>query len=181
MAANDYLLKDAEISADQVYRFMLLRVWDESLPRCVFVCLNPSTADSCEDDPTVRRCVQYAKDWGCGSLVIVNYSPFRATEPKDMWAHDLPIDVWVQNMAVTHRELDEAAIAILAWGEGPSDKDLAEYLERHPKLCCLTVNKSGQPGHPLYLRKSLLPKSHAQLIEQRDGRLCEREAIDGGD
>jgi hypothetical protein len=29
-----------------------------------FIGLNPSTADEAKDDPTVRRCLRFAFDWG---------------------------------------------------------------------------------------------------------------------
>jgi hypothetical protein len=56
-----------------------------------FVALNPSTADEKQDDPTVRRCVNYAKAWGFGAMCMTNLFALRATDPKVMLAHDLPI------------------------------------------------------------------------------------------
>lgn len=43
------------------YRYSLTRVWDESLPSVTFVLLNPSTADDVELDPTLRRCIGFAR------------------------------------------------------------------------------------------------------------------------
>jgi len=34
---------------------------------CVFIMLNPSTADGDTDDPTIRRCVAFAKAWNLRS------------------------------------------------------------------------------------------------------------------
>lgn len=45
----------ATISECGKYRYRLWRVWDESLPTCCFVMLNPSKADATEDDPTIRQ------------------------------------------------------------------------------------------------------------------------------
>lgn len=53
--------KGAELSLDRIYRYALYRTWDESLPKVMFVGLNPSTADEFSDDPTIRRCLNFQK------------------------------------------------------------------------------------------------------------------------
>ena len=67
----------AEISNDGQYRYLLGRRWDATLPECTFVMLNPSTADAKQDDPTIRRCINFAKSYGCGSLLVGNLYAFR--------------------------------------------------------------------------------------------------------
>ena len=73
------------------YRYWLRRDWDRALPQCAFIGLNPSTADAQTDDPTLRRCMGFARQWGYGSLLLVNLFGFRATDPaalstaSDQW------------------------------------------------------------------------------------------------
>jgi hypothetical protein len=43
------------------YRYTLTRVWDETKDKVMFIGLNPSTADEIEDDPTIRRCINFTK------------------------------------------------------------------------------------------------------------------------
>jgi hypothetical protein len=57
----------------------------------MFVGLNPSTADEGGDDPTIRRCVGFARDWGYSGLCMTNLFAFRATQPKDMLAQADPV------------------------------------------------------------------------------------------
>jgi uncharacterized protein DUF1643 len=64
------------------YRYSLTRVWDEALPTITFVLLNPSTADDQQLDPTLRRCVSFAKREGYGGMITLNLYAFRATDPK---------------------------------------------------------------------------------------------------
>ena len=57
------LFSDAFFSKDRLYRYALWRIWDNELPKVLFIGLNPSTADEVKDDPTIRRCIRYALDW----------------------------------------------------------------------------------------------------------------------
>src|ERR1700680_4473196 len=66
----------------RTYRYVLVRCWAESLPRIVFIGLNPSTADEHVDDNTIRRLKSFAKQWGFGSMVMLNLFAYRATNPK---------------------------------------------------------------------------------------------------
>lgn len=59
------------------YRYLLWRTWDMTRPRLLWVLLNPSTADDQTDDPTLRRCIRFSRDWQYGGLEIVNLFAFR--------------------------------------------------------------------------------------------------------
>src|SRR5580693_6443581 len=64
------------------YRYTLNRIWDPTLRTVLFVGLNPSTATARIDDPTIRRCVRFARDWGFGSLAMANLFAYRSTCPS---------------------------------------------------------------------------------------------------
>ena len=81
----------ARLSDDRRYRYLLVRRWDNTLPDATFVMLNPSTADERDDDPTIRKCIGFAKRWGCGGIKVVNLYAFRATNPRDCFAAADPI------------------------------------------------------------------------------------------
>ena len=42
---------------------------------------NEATADESRDDPTIRRCIGFARRWGFARLVVLNLFAFRATRP----------------------------------------------------------------------------------------------------
>ncbi|WP_299078010.1 DUF1643 domain-containing protein [uncultured Paraglaciecola sp.] len=148
--------KSAVISDCGCYRYKLERRWSADKRAVCFIGLNPSTADANLDDPTIRRCVNYAKSWGYGKLIMVNLFAFRATRPKDMMDALDPVgsgnDAWI-DAAVA-----EADITIAAWGKHGSFRDRAKgMIDRHgPQY--LKLNKDGSPAHPLYLKKELQPQ-----------------------
>ena len=86
------------------YRYTLWRAWDMFNPGYVmFIGLNPSTADEVQDDPTIRRCIGYAKEWGYGAFCMTNIFAFRATDPRVMKAQADPVgpenDKWLTECA----------------------------------------------------------------------------------
>ena len=49
-----------------------------------FIGLNPSTADETVNDPTVTRCMGYARRWGYSGMIMLNLFAYRATDPQEM-------------------------------------------------------------------------------------------------
>ncbi len=162
---------DAILSDDQRFRYSLSRTfapldgqanWAGRMPRGVmFVGLNPSTADAAQDDPTIRRCIGFAQDWGFDKLWMANLFAFRATCPRDL------IDRYRQGGDIVGRndyhlreQLKRVSKVVACWGS-TRVPDLQPRAERIKAMCaheghklwCLGRNKDGQPKHPLYLSK----------------------------
>ena len=146
--------KNATFSDCRKYRYALSRNWDGKKKTVLFIGLNPSTADEKIDDPTIRRCINYAQNWGYGSLLMVNLFAYRATIPTELKNVKNPIgndnDLHITEL------LKKADLAVATWGNGGSllnrDKDVKKIILN---LMCLKINKSGQPAHPLYQKKDL--------------------------
>jgi hypothetical protein len=67
------------------HRYLLTRIWDKATPPVCFIMLNPSTADHHRDDPTIKRCMGFARRWGHGGIQVVNLFAYRATDPKELY------------------------------------------------------------------------------------------------
>ncbi len=161
---NEYILNSlsgAMFSDDRVYRYTLWRRWvgwrQPDAKLCVFIGLNPSTADEREDDPTIRRCINYAKAWGYDGLVMLNLFAFRATDPVVLKA--APDPVGPENDRVIYQVCQEAPRIVACWGDHGVYKSrdvMVPFLLRDTlrKLYCFGRTRSRQPRHPLYLRKT---------------------------
>jgi len=144
-------INGAMFSPCRTYRYTLWRWWEDVLPYAMFIGLNPSTADETKDDPTVRRCIRFARDWGYGGLLMTNMFAIRATDPKVMLAHPEPIgpknDHWLKKTA------KDAGIVVAAWGIHGKHMSRDEHiLKMLPQVHHLGLTKAGIPKHPLYLR-----------------------------
>ena len=119
----------------------------------MFVGLNPSTASPDVDDPTVRKCWQWAKAWGFGSLWMLNAFAYIATDPAALKAVDDPVGPENDEYLVRHAR--SAALVVAAWGTraGSRGSAVRELLEGVASLHCLGTTDDGSPSHPLYLPK----------------------------
>lgn len=144
------LVGAALFSPCKQYRYTLTRTWDAGRPFVQFIGLNPSTADAREDDPTIRRCIGFAKSLGFGGLVMTNLFAFRATDPKVMKAHDRPIGI--TNDQRISEIADRAGMTIAAWGVHGVHLDRCFYVDSMiGHLHALGYSKDGHPRHPLYM------------------------------
>lgn len=151
-----FVTKSAKFSPCRKYRYSLWRIWDASRPYVMFIGLNPSTADETEDDPTVRRCINYATAWGYGGLCMTNIFSFRTTDPKVMKAELLPIGPDNDKSLLACAK--DAGIVIAAWGtHGTHMQRNNAVIKTIASLYCLEITKDGHPSHPLYLKKTLMP------------------------
>jgi hypothetical protein len=141
---------DAIISPCGLYRYSLRRCWDETRTGVAFCMLNPSTADALKDDPTIRRCIGFAKRWGFGSLEVVNLFAYRATSPADLWPLADPIGP--ENDAHIKNAVGRASLIVAAWGiHGTHRRRGEDVAARWQEAKCLGVTKDGHPRHPLYI------------------------------
>jgi len=158
----------AVISDCGKYRYSLGRIWGDleapdSKGYAMFIGLNPSTADATLDDPTIRRCVGFAKDWGYDGLQMANLFAFRATDPKVMLKAVDPIGP-DNDLALTTLAMG-SAVVVAAWGTHGvyMGRDI-QVKEMFPNLHYLKLTVAGHPSHPLYLPKTLTPiPYHAQV------------------
>jgi hypothetical protein len=176
-----YVNAGARLSGCGVYRYSLWREWrgthdpknwrwwggkdgagaDLGEPKtCLFVMLNPSTADGEKDDATIRRCVGFAKAWKFERLEVVNLFAFRATKPRDVLAFQNQrgdIIGW-ENSTLVARAAREAGMIVCAWGANVNNLDpmrdhvetVRGWLGDRPHYA-LGFTKDGHPRHPLYV------------------------------
>lgn len=157
--------KNAIFSDCRIYRYALWRRWGSG-DYAMFIGLNPSTADEANDDPTVRRCIAFAKTWGYGALCMANLFAYRSPHPEDLRKAIDPIGR--ENDSTLQALAHDAAMVIAAWGTHGT------YMRRDkavrllvPELYYLRLTKDGHPGHPLYLSASLKPQRWLTVSESK--------------
>ena len=162
----------------QTYRYSLWRSWSDD-PRIGFVMLNPNQADAELNDPTIRRCIGFAKTWGYGGLEVVNLFAYRAKTPKLLLQVDDPIGKDNDRYLVTLS--DRVETIVFAWGNwgslGGRDRTVIQLL-LHANPYCLGMTKTGQPCHPLYLRRDTeLSKIEENSLNSDDDKLSSNHRL----
>jgi hypothetical protein len=212
----EYVSTGATISGCGRYRYRLWREWrlgnstqwdmwteDDGSPAldgagqpigeplsCVFVMLNPSTADGQQDDPTIRRCVRFAQDWGFDRLEVVNLFAWRATDPREVLALTAKGDpIGPDNQDHIERAVQKAGMVVCAWGVNGAhigqDETVRGWIAdgvdtaavaagagrgREVPVVALKLSKDGFPCHPLYLPAALKPFPYSGRAGQEEGR-----------
>lgn len=143
--------RGAEFSPCRTWRYSLWRYWGNPENFVAFVGLNPSTADEEQDDPTIRRCMDFAKRWGHEGIVMLNLFAFRATDPRVMKRAADPIGP--ENDAAIQRFTRLSRVNIVCWGAHGKHIGRGQQVISlcHGGLGCFGVTKHGHPKHPLYL------------------------------
>lgn len=134
----------------------------------VFIGLNPSTADESRDDPTIRRCLGFARRWGHGGLEMLNLYGWRSTDPAPLW-RDVPDPVGPGNDEALLIVARGAARVVCAWGAFPrADARAASVLGalRAAGVTPLVLGWSaaGRPRHPLYVRADAEPARWSEAL-----------------
>jgi hypothetical protein len=113
--------------------------------------LNPSIADHRRDDPTIRRCLGFARAWGYSVLEVRNLFAWRATDPRDLLT--APDATGGRRGDRELRAVLDADLVVVAWGAWvPFGRDRqALALLRGRRLMCLGRTRNGGPRHPLYV------------------------------
>lgn len=158
--------RSAILSPDGRYRYLLRRDWrDTEGEPLVFVMLNPSTADSESDDPTVRKCCGFASRAGYPGMVVVNLYAIRATNPAELRGKPHMLIVGSENPKYLEKGMADRDV-VFAWGRhgeelgGPwllTVKQMAKRIAR--SLGYLKILDGFVPAHPLHLsyRETIQP------------------------
>ena len=149
------------------YRYTLLHQWDELFERrrALFLCLNPSTADENQLDPTLTRIKAFCGRLEANEFCMLNIFAYRATDPKDMMAAEDPVgpenDTYIQAAIQEAYDLNNGHLDIVGgWGNHGLHMDRQNacfaLLEPFKKLSnlniyCLGKNANQTPKHPLYI------------------------------
>ena len=181
----------ATISADGVYRGALRRWWRAG-PIVAWLLLNPSTADSLHDDPTLLRLIGWTWRWGYAGLVVVNVYPFRASKPADLWRWCGQLPWWEGPERVcfcpyardaAHHNVDYveqagrgAAQRLVGFGAEARRRDdifVDDVLEAFQQpsdvggdeaLYCLGINGRGEPLHPMARGRHRVPDDREPIL-----------------
>lgn len=152
---------EATFSLDRRFRYKLYRwltpraeVEARGEDRMVtFVMLNPSTADAFIDDPTVAKCIKFARRLNADTLCVVNLFALRATDPSELRKAGTAVAAGADE--ANHYAILVAAgcstHVIAAWGTH------AKNYDRHALVCSATGPLDGIPLHHLGLTKDFGP------------------------
>lgn len=160
------MIGSAVFSPCGTYRYELRRVWGKGAP-LVWLMLNPSTADAYKLDPTITRCVRFAKRWGYPGIIVANLFPFRSPHPSKLaewWRGSAPgkADAMVENFNWIGRAAEESDGVIVAFGAHPLAKHVAgqieDFIDPHEYPCrCLGHTGDFSPLHPLARGRNRVP------------------------
>jgi len=149
------------------YRYALWRRWGEGA-QLLFVMLNPSTASETANDPTIRRCIGFAREWGYAALAVANLFAWRTPSPARLRDARGPVggenDSWIGRLQA------DSALTVAAWGNHGrlhGRGAAVRALLRDPRVLGLTV--AGAPRHPLYVRADTRPQRWSPHLRRTAG------------
>lgn len=187
----------AQFSPDYTHRYALWRVWDVALPATVWIMLNPSTANGSKSDATIRKCIGFAKRWGCGAIYVANLFSLVSKDPKvlKLLKSTDHLSKFKENLeaiesvcqwadVVQHLgDIKPPGIAIAAWSSHGEKFNLASNVNVRARLRAMGVglhvlglNKDRSPKHPLYVPYDM-PLVSWDFIDQMSGIFPKRPLL----
>ena len=140
------MIREAEFSIDKKERYSLNREWDESKNKILYIMLNPSLADDKNDDPTIRRLINFTKKFNYGGFLVGNIFTTITPNPKEL---DKSKGMSDKNFEELIKLINKVDQIVYAWGSSVEEPQLLKKLVLNPK--CFGKNLNGTPKHPLYL------------------------------
>lgn len=140
------MIREAKISIDKKERYSLKREWDKSKNKILYIMLNPSLADDNNDDPTIRRLINFSKKFNYGGFLVGNIYSTISPNPKEVDKSDGISD---KNLVELLKLINQVEETVYAWGNNACEPEFLKDLVSNPK--CFGKNLNGSPKHPLYL------------------------------
>ena len=155
--------RQAVYSPCESYRYFLRIRWDFSDEgrALTFLMLNPSKATELSNDNTVAGCERRAREWGYAGCNILNIFAYRATDPSEMKKQDDPVGPDNDRFILDHC-MGRHGDVVCAWGNHGSHLERSRsvvdmLLSAGARLHYLKLNSTGEPMHPLYVRRDVRP------------------------
>lgn len=140
------MIREAEFSIDKKERYSLKREWDKSKNKILYIMLNPSLADDKNDDPTIRRLINFTKKFNYGGFLVGNIFTTITPNPKEL---DKSKGMSDKNFEELIKLINKVDQIVYAWGSSIEEPQLLKKLVLNPK--CFGKNLNGTPKHPLYV------------------------------
>ncbi len=154
---------NASFSSCGSYRWTLIRVINESKKEIIFIGLNPSSANSKENDPTIRRLLSFAERWGFGKLYVINLFAKITKTPEMLKYCDDPVgsrNDLVLDQYIKYWMANELCQLWIGWGVNGRlmnrDVQVLKKIKNKysKKLYTIGITRQGKPLHPLYVAKN---------------------------
>jgi len=143
----------AEFSECGKYRYKLWRIWDNELPIAMCIGLNPSTANSQKNDPTIIILKKMLTKLGYGGFYMTNLFAFISSKPEDLLTCDDPLGDNDNKLKEVKLLCDDI---IACWGSFKQATNRIKHLYNNndfPNTKCFAISKDGNPIHPLAMQK----------------------------
>ena len=111
--------------------------------------LNPSMADDTNDDPTIRRLINFTKKFNYGGFFVGNIFTKITPNPKEV---DKSRGMTNKNFEELLKLINKVDQIVYAWGNSIEEPKILKDFISNPK--CFGKNLNGTPKHPLYLPSS---------------------------
>jgi hypothetical protein len=135
------------------YRYVLWRRWDEK-PMVALIGLNPSKANSNEDDNTITKVGKVARYNGFGGIYMLNLFAIISADPNVLLTCSDPLkdnDQYLIEYTAGAKDI------VFCWGAFKQGIHRAEQIKPlFPNALCFKHTKAGHPWHPLYCKDNTI-------------------------